>query len=98
MHRYLVGQGYWSYVEGANENQLNQTHADLLAWEQATSHVLYFLASRVHDHMLGYIREGKMAKEGKSQKDICRKKASTPPRVEQHSTKGYVQWQLHLED
>ena len=37
MHQYLVGQGYWSYVEGANENQPNPTHADHPAWEQAAS-------------------------------------------------------------
>ena len=27
MHQYLVGQGYWSYIEGAHESQPNPTHA-----------------------------------------------------------------------
>ena len=63
MQRYLVGQGYWSYVEGANENQPNPTHVDHPAWEQAVSLVLYCLASCVHDHILGYIREAKTPKE-----------------------------------
>ena len=55
MHQYLVGQGYWSYVVGAQETQPNETYADYPAWEQAASHVLYCLVSRVHDYMLGYI-------------------------------------------
>ena len=64
MHQYLVGQGYWSYVEGAHENQPNPAHGDHLAWEQgSTSCVLYCLASCVHDHMLGYICEAKTPKE-----------------------------------
>ena len=63
MHQYLVGQGYWSYIEGARENQPNPTHADYPAWEQAASRVLYCLASCVHDHMLGYIREAKTPKQ-----------------------------------
>ena len=63
MHQYLVGQGYWSYVEGANENQPNPTHADRPAWEQARSRLLYAIASWVHDHMLGYIQDAKTPKE-----------------------------------
>ena len=65
--------------------------------------VLYCFASSVHVHMLGYIRETKTPKEawGGPQKDICgqhnRMKTSTLPRVEQHSTEGYVHRQLHLE-
>ena len=63
MHQYLVSQGYWSYVEGANKNQPNPTHADHPSWEQPVSQVLYCLASCIHDHMLGYIREAKTPKE-----------------------------------
>ena len=33
MHQYLVGQGYWSYIEGAHETQPNPTQADYPAWE-----------------------------------------------------------------
>ena len=63
MHQYLVGQGYWSYIEPAHESQPNPTHTDYPAWEQAASHVLYCLSSCVHDHMLGYIREAKTLKQ-----------------------------------
>ena len=63
MHQYIVSQGYWSYVEGAQENQPNLAHADHPAWEQAASRMLYCLASYVHDNMLGYIWEAKMLKE-----------------------------------
>ena len=57
MHQYLIGQGYWSYINGAHENQPNP------AWEQTVRHVLYYLASCVHDHMLDYIWEAKTPKE-----------------------------------
>ena len=63
MHQYLLGQGYWSYIEGVQETQPNPTHVDYLAWEQGVSRVLYCLASCVHDHMLDYIQEAKMSKE-----------------------------------
>ena len=63
MHQYLVDQGYWSYIEGAYENQPNLAHANYPGWEQAASHALYYLASCVHDHMLGYIREATTPKE-----------------------------------
>ena len=63
MHQYLVSQGYWTYIEGAQENQPNLTHADYPTWEQVASRVLYCLASCIHDHMLGYIQEAKTLKE-----------------------------------
>ena len=63
MPQYLVGQGYWGYIKGAQENQPNPAHVDYLAWDQATSHVLYYLASCVHDHIVGYIREAKRPTE-----------------------------------
>ena len=53
MHQYLVEQGYWSYIQGAHEDQPDSTYANYPAWEQAASRVLYCLASCVHDHMLG---------------------------------------------
>ena len=63
MHPYLIGQGYWSYIQGARENQPDSTHANYPAWEQAASRVMYCLASCVHDHMLGYIRDSKTPNE-----------------------------------
>ena len=63
MHQYLVGQGYRSYIKGAHETQPDSTHVDYPTWEQAANRVLYCLASCVHDHMLGYIRDSKTPKE-----------------------------------
>ena len=63
MHQYLVGQGYWSHIKGAHENKPNPTHVDYPAWEQAANHVLYCLASCVHNHMLGFICKAKTPKE-----------------------------------
>ena len=63
MHQYLVEQGYWSYIKGAHENQPVLMAPEYATWEQATSRVMYCLATCVHDHMLGYIREAKTPKE-----------------------------------
>ena len=63
MHQYLVGKGYWSYIKGAQENQPGPTAPKDATWEQATSRVMYCLATCVHDHMLGYIDETKTPKE-----------------------------------
>ena len=54
-HQYMLGHGYWSYVEGANVAAPDSTHKDFLMWEQATSKVLCCLASCVQDQMLDYI-------------------------------------------
>ena len=62
MHQYLLRHGYWSYIEGVNEVALEATHKDFPAWEQATNRVLYYLASFVHDQMLGYIKDAKTQK------------------------------------
>ena len=58
IHQYLLRHRYWSYVEGANE-----VAVDFPTWEQGASRVLYYLASFVHDQMLGYIRDAKSPKE-----------------------------------
>ena len=63
MHQYLLGHGYWTYIHGENEVLVEPAHKDFLAWEQAASRVLYYLASYVHDQMLGYIHKDKMPKE-----------------------------------
>jgi hypothetical protein len=63
MHQYLLGQGYWNYVEGANEAAPDPTHKDFSAWQQVASRVLYCLASCVHDQILGYIKDAKTPKE-----------------------------------
>ena len=55
MHQYLV--------EGAHEDQPVVTAPEYATWEQDEIRVMYFLATCVHDHMLGYIREAKTPKE-----------------------------------
>ena len=63
MNQYLVGQGYWSYINDAQENRPDPKNADYSTWEQATSRVMYCLATCVHDHMLSHIQDAKMPKE-----------------------------------
>ena len=63
MHQYLVGQGYWSYIKGAHIDQPIETAPEYATWVQAASRVMYCLATCVHDHMLGYIRDAKTPKE-----------------------------------
>ena len=63
MHQYLLGHGYWSYVEGANVAAPDSAHKGFPAWEEGSSRVLYCIASYVHDQMVGYIRDAKTLKE-----------------------------------
>jgi hypothetical protein len=49
MHQYLLGQGYWSYVDGAD--------AGYAAWEKSASRVMYCFASFVGEQLLCYIRD-----------------------------------------
>ena len=63
MHQYLLGHGYWSYVEGANDATLNSTHMEFPTWEQSASRVLYCFASIIDDQLLSYIRDTKTPKE-----------------------------------
>ena len=56
MHQYMLGHGYWSYVDGANDR-------DFLAWEQSASRVLYCFASCVGEQLLSYIRDVKTPKD-----------------------------------
>jgi hypothetical protein len=62
MHQYLLGHGYWSYVDGANDTTPNPTDADYLAWEKLASRVLYCFASCVGDQLLSYICDAAMPK------------------------------------
>ena len=63
MHQYLLGHGYWSYIDGANDGALDATHKDPSTWEQAASKVMYHLASSVSDQLIIHIRDAKMPKE-----------------------------------
>ena len=63
MNQYLVNQGYWSYINDAQENKPEITNANYPTWEQGVSWVMYCLATCVHEHMLSQIRDAKMPKE-----------------------------------
>ena len=63
MHQYLLGHGYWSYVDGANDTAPDSTHRDFLTWEQSVSRVLYCFASCVDGQLLRYIRDTKTLKD-----------------------------------
>ena len=63
MNQYLVGQGYWSYINGAEENKPEITNANYPTWEQGASRVMHFLETCVHDHMLSHIRDAETPKE-----------------------------------
>ena len=56
MHWYLLGHGYWSYVDGAHAAAPKSTHRDFLAREQSASIVLYCFVSCVSEQLLSYIR------------------------------------------
>ena len=62
MHQYLLGHGYWSYVEGAIDTIHEWTHRYFPAWEQSSSRILYCFASCVGEQHLSYIRDAKTPK------------------------------------
>jgi hypothetical protein len=57
MHQYLLGHGYWSYVDGANDTAPDPTDAGYAAWEKSASRVMYCFASCVGEQLLCYIRD-----------------------------------------
>ena len=63
MCQYLLGHGYWSYVDRANDAMPDTTHRDPSAWEQAASRVMYCFASSVNDQLLNHIRDAKTSTE-----------------------------------
>ena len=63
MNQYLVGQGYWSYINGALENKHDIPNTNYPTWEQGASRAMYCLAICVHSHMLSHIQDAKMSKE-----------------------------------
>ena len=62
MHQYLLGHGYWSYVEGANDAAPEPTHSDFPAWEPLASGVLYCFASCVGEQLLSYVWDAQTPK------------------------------------
>ena len=106
MHQYLVRQDYWSYIKGADEDQVVLTAPEYATWEQAASRkpcnvLLGDMCSCSHSRLHSRSQDAK-GDIGKSTKDFRgehnRKEASTLPRVEQHPTKGHVHHDIHLED
>ena len=45
MHQYLVGQGHWSYIEGAHVDQPGLKTPEYATWEQAASWRTIFLGN-----------------------------------------------------
>jgi hypothetical protein len=62
MHQYLLGHGYWSYVDGANDTTPHLIHANFPAWENSASRVMYCFALCVGEQLLSYIRDAGMPK------------------------------------
>ena len=63
MHQYLLGHGYWRYVDRANDTTPDLTHRDFPAWEQSRSKVLYCFVSYVGEQLLSYIGYAKTRKD-----------------------------------
>ena len=63
MHQYLLGHGYWSYVDGANDAAPESTHRDFPAWELTASRALYFFGYCVSEQLLSYIRDARTPKD-----------------------------------
>ena len=63
MHQYLLGHGYWSYVEGVKDSPPETPHNDFPVWEHAASRVMYCFASSVGDQLLSHIRDAKTLKD-----------------------------------
>jgi hypothetical protein len=62
MHQYLLGLGFWSYVDDANDTVPDPTDAGFVAWEKSASRVMYYFASYVGEQLLCYIRDAGMPK------------------------------------
>jgi hypothetical protein len=62
MHKYLLGHGYWSYVDGANDTAPEPIDAGFVAWEKSASRGMYCFASCVGEQLLCYIRDARMPK------------------------------------
>ncbi len=65
MTNFLMGKGFWDYVEGENEDlpellEENATTIEIKAfkdWNQGVHKVMYWLFSSVTDTMIGHIQD-----------------------------------------
>jgi hypothetical protein len=62
MHQDLLGHGYWSYIDGANDTSPDPTDSGFAAWEKSASRVMYCFASCVSEQLLCYIRDARTPK------------------------------------
>ncbi|KAH7405182.1 hypothetical protein KP509_15G060000 [Ceratopteris richardii] len=89
MTNFLMGKGYWKYIEGENKNALqlperNRTANQLRAyeeWNQGARKIMYWLSVSIQDSMIGHIQYAKTPKEawkslGLKIKSICESLAS----------------------
>ncbi|KAH7277598.1 hypothetical protein KP509_39G058600 [Ceratopteris richardii] len=71
MTNFLMGKGYWKYIEGENENapqlpERNQTTNELRAyeeWNQGAQKVMYWLFVSIQDSMIRHIQDAETPKE-----------------------------------
>ncbi|KAH7288876.1 hypothetical protein KP509_31G048000 [Ceratopteris richardii] len=80
MKNFLMGKGYWKYIEGENENapqlpERNRTRDQLRAyeeWNQGARKLMYWLSVSIQDSMIGHIQDAKTPKEAwKSLVEVC---------------------------
>ena len=71
MTNFLMGKGYWEYIDGEHEEaptvpEENPTAAELKAfkdWNQGARKVMYWLSISVQDSMIGHIQDANSPKE-----------------------------------
>ena len=71
MTKFLMGKGYWEYIQGDLEEkpelpEENPTAAELKAvkdWTQGSSKVLYWMSVSIHDSMIGHIQSATTPKQ-----------------------------------
>lgn len=71
MTNFLMGKGYWEYIEGDQEDapelpETNATAARVKAfkeWNQGARKVMYWLSVSIHDSMIGHIQDATSPKE-----------------------------------
>ena len=71
MTNFLMGKGYWEYIEGDQEDapelpEENATAAQVKAfkdWNQGARKVMYWLSVSIHDSMIGHIQDASSPKQ-----------------------------------
>ena len=71
MTNFLMGKGYWEYIEGEQESapelpEENPTAAEVRAykdWTQGSRKVMHWLSISIQDTMIGHIQDARSPKE-----------------------------------